>query len=46
MTESDADPIEVWPGRGFPFGAKSDGAGTNFAVFSAVAEAVALCLFD
>ncbi|MEP6753000.1 MAG: glycogen debranching protein GlgX [Candidatus Dormiibacterota bacterium] len=38
--------MEVWPGRGFPFGAKFDGAGTNFAVFSEVAEAVELCLFD
>ncbi|MDP1820471.1 MAG: glycogen debranching protein GlgX [Acidimicrobiales bacterium] len=37
---------EVWPGRGYPLGATYDGAGTNFAVFSEVAEAVELCLFD
>src|ERR1700733_473899 len=37
---------EVWPGRSFPLGASFDGAGTNFSVFSEVAEAVDLCLFD
>ena len=35
----------VWPGRPFPLGATYDGAGTNFALFSEVAEAVELCLF-
>ena len=35
-----------WPGRPFPLGATYDGAGTNFAIFSEVAEAVELCLFD
>ncbi|MGF1597922.1 MAG: glycogen debranching protein GlgX [Acidimicrobiales bacterium] len=34
-----------WPGRPYPHGASYDGAGTNFAVFSEVAEAVELCLF-
>ena len=41
-----ADPIEVWPGRGYPLGPTFDGGGTNFALFSEVAEAVDLCLFD
>ncbi len=35
-----------WPGRPFPLGATYDGAGTNFSLFSEVAEAVELCLFD
>ncbi len=38
--------IEVWPGTPYPLGATYDGAGTNFAVFSEVAESVDLCLFD
>jgi isoamylase len=38
--------IEVWPGRPFPLGAHFHGAGTNFSVFSELAEAVELCLFD
>jgi isoamylase len=37
---------EVWPGRSYPLGATYDGAGTNFSLFSEVAEAVDLCLFD
>jgi isoamylase len=40
------DTIETWPGRPYPLGAVYDGAGTNFSVFSEVAEAVDLCLFD
>ncbi|MEO6792322.1 MAG: glycogen debranching protein GlgX [Mycobacterium sp.] len=36
----------VWPGQGYPLGATYDGAGTNFAVFSEVAERVELCLID
>jgi isoamylase len=43
MTENK---IEVWPGTPYPLGATYDGAGTNFAVFSEVAESVELCLFD
>jgi isoamylase len=35
-----------WPGTAYPLGATYDGAGTNFAVFSEVAEQVELCLFD
>ena len=38
--------IEVWPGKAYPLGATYDGSGTNFAVFSEVAEKVELCLFD
>src|SRR5690606_10992270 len=38
--------LEVWPGRPFPLGATYDGAGTNFSIFSEVAEGVELCLFD
>jgi len=40
------DRVEAWPGRPFPFGPSYDGSGTNFALFSEVAEAVDLCLFD
>jgi isoamylase len=38
--------MEVWPGDAYPLGATYDGTGTNFAVYSEVAEAVELCLFD
>ncbi|NDU75981.1 glycogen debranching protein GlgX [Actinomadura sp. DSM 109109] len=37
---------QVWPGDAYPLGARFDGAGTNFAVFSEAAEKVELCLFD
>jgi len=36
----------VRPGRSYPLGATWDGAGVNFALFSANAERVELCLFD
>jgi glycogen operon protein len=36
----------VWPGKPYPLGARYDGFGTNFAVYSGVAEKVELCLFD
>jgi glycogen operon protein len=36
----------VWPGAPFPLGARWDGAGTNFSLFSEHAEGVQLCLFD
>ncbi len=36
--------MQVWPGQAYPLGATYDGAGTNFAVFSEVAERVELCL--
>jgi glycogen operon protein len=38
--------MRVWPGEPAPLGAHYDGAGTNFALFSEVAERVELCLFD
>ena len=38
--------MEVWPGGPYPLGATYDGAGTNFALFSEIAEGVELCLFD
>ena len=41
-----AVPIKVWPGRPNPLGATWDGEGVNFALFSAHAEKVELCLFD
>src|SRR3954470_7951911 len=34
----------VWPGSPYPLGATYDGAGTNFSLFSEVAEKVELCL--
>lgn len=37
---------ETWPGRARPLGAMYDGAGTNFSLFSEIAEGVELCLFD
>ena len=36
---------EVWPGEPYPLGASYDGIGTNFTLFSEVAEGVELCLF-
>jgi len=38
--------VHVWPGSPYPLGATYDGSGTNFALFSEVAERVELCLFD
>jgi isoamylase len=37
---------QPWPGGAYPLGATYDGAGTNFALFSEVADKVELCLFD
>ena len=34
----------VWPGSAYPLGATYDGAGTNFSLFSEVADRVELCL--
>ena len=39
------DPMRPWPGSAYPLGASYDGAGTNFAIFSEIAERVELCLF-
>ena len=36
----------VWPGKPYPLGATWDGEGVTFALFSAHAEKVELCLFD
>ncbi|MBM7507992.1 glycogen debranching protein GlgX [Nocardioides sp. 31GB23] len=38
--------METWPGTAYPLGATFDGSGTNFALFSEVADSVVLCLFD
>jgi isoamylase len=38
--------LRPWPGSAYPLGATYDGVGTNFALFSEVAEQVVLCLFD
>jgi len=37
---------DILPGAPYPLGASYDGMGTNFSVFSEVAERVELCLFD
>jgi glycogen operon protein len=36
----------MWPGQPYPLGSTYDGAGTNFSVFSELAERVELSLFD
>jgi glycogen operon protein len=36
----------VWPGRPFPLGATWDGEGVNFALWTASAHGVTVCLFD
>ena len=41
-----ASPTKVWPGRPYPLGSTWEGKGVNFALFSAHAEKVELCLFD
>jgi isoamylase len=38
--------IESWPGKPYPLGATYDGTGTNFSLYSEVADGVELCLFD
>ena len=38
--------MQIWPGQPYPLGATFDGVGTNFSVFSEVAERVELSLFD
>ena len=38
--------MKVWPGHPYPLGAVYDGSGTNFSLFSEIAERVELCLFD
>jgi glycogen operon protein len=41
-----ASRARIWPGEPYPLGATWDGKGVNFALFSANAERVELCLFD
>jgi glycogen operon protein len=38
--------MRSWPGTAYPLGATFDGTGTNFAVFTEVAERVELCLLE
>jgi len=38
--------MRTWPGTPYPLGATWDGWGTNFALFSEVAQRVELCLFS
>jgi len=38
--------MKIWPGDPYPLGATYDGMGTNFSLFTDVAERVELCLFD
>ncbi|WP_024288115.1 glycogen debranching protein GlgX [Cellulomonas sp. KRMCY2] len=37
--------MQIWPGKPYPLGATFDGTGTNFALFSELADRVELCLF-
>jgi isoamylase len=39
-------PVDIWPGHWQPLGATVDDGGTNFALFSANASAVDVCVFD
>ncbi len=38
--------MTAWPGDAYPLGATYEGGGTNFAVYSEVADLVEICLFD
>ena len=38
--------MQTWPGTAYPLGATFDGSGTNFAIYSEVAEKIELCLFE
>lgn len=38
--------MQIWPGSPYPLGATFDGSGTNFALYSEVADRVELCLLD
>ena len=46
LTHDQGAEWRVLPGRPYPLGATWDGGGVNFALFSAHAERVELCLFD
>ena len=36
--------MQIWPGSPYPLGATFDGSGTNFALYSEIADKVELCL--
>ena len=38
--------MNPWPGSAYPLGASYDGAGTNFSLFSELADKVELCLIE
>ena len=38
--------MQKWPGKPYPLGATFDGSGTNFSLFSEIADTVQLCLID
>ncbi|WP_181781354.1 glycogen debranching protein GlgX [Pseudonocardia pini] len=38
--------MHIWPGSPYPLGSTFDGGGTNFAIFSEVAERIELCLIS
>jgi len=38
--------MKLWPGNPYPMGATYDGSGTNFSIYSNIAEKVELCLFN
>ena len=40
------DKVQVWPGEPYPLGATWTGKGVNFALYSANATGVDLCLFE
>ena len=46
MSEANQPSMEIWPGQSYPLGSTYDGAGTNFALFSDIADKVELCLLD
>src|SRR5688572_15021960 len=45
-TSHETRDMETWPGNPQPLGATFDGSGTNFALFSELANKVELCVFD
>ena len=44
VTSTQDRPRRTWVGKPFPLGARYDGSGTNFSIFSSVADGVELCL--
>jgi isoamylase len=40
------DPRRQWVGSAYPLGSTYDGSGTNFSIYSSVADGVELCLLD